>query len=444
VSNRKDAGHDAGDEQAVELALSQALIEEGSSPFNEMMERFDEAAAELEIDLAEYAILRKPDREITVSVPVKLDDGTLDVYEGYRVQHNAGLGPYIGPLRLSPTLRIDELRALAGLMTWKCALVGVPFGGAAGGIRIDRERRTKGELERAVRRYVANSLDVIGPERDIFAPDKARDEEMMGWVMDTVSMHQRHTTNAVVSGKPTVLGGSRHHQDATAQGLRVIAGLACEQFGLGDVRNGPRVIIQGAGYVGGNLARLLQRDGYRVVGLSDVHRGFYNPAGLDVAGLLGNSDASGSMRDAVGSFELVGADAVLMQPCDVLIPCAVPNAITTRNVADLQTKLVIEGAQSTTSVRADLMLQERGVPVVPDILANAGGVIVNYFEWVQNRTGFAWQEGDVLRRLQRFLTEAWREVLVMQEQRDVRLRTAANMLAVQRVAQADKLRGIYA
>ena len=414
------------------------------SPFNKMMELFDEAAEKLLIDPAEYAILRKPDREMMIAVPVKLDDGTMAVFEGYRVQHNAGLGPYIGPLRLSANLKIDELRALAGWMTWKCALVGVPFGGSAGGIRINREKRSKGEVERAVRRYVANSLDVIGPERDIFAPDKARDEEVMGWVMDTVSMHQRHTTNAVVSGKPTVLGGSRHHEDATAQGLRVIAGLACEQYGLSDVRNGPSVVIQGAGYVGGNLARLLQRDGYRVVGLSDVNAGYYNPMGLDVGALLAHRDATGSMRDAKGDFERVGPDAILTQKCDVLIPCAVPNALTTRNVGDVLAKLVIEGAHSPTSVRADHVLRERGVPVVPDILANAGGVIVNYFEWVQNRMGFAWQEGDVLRRLQRFLTEAWREVLVVQAQRDVRLRTAANMLAVQRVAQADKLRGIYA
>jgi glutamate dehydrogenase (NAD(P)+) len=415
-----------------------------ASPFDTMMARFDEASKLLSIDPAEYAVLRKPDREMTVSVPVKLDDGTLDVYEGYRVQHNAGLGPYLGPLRMSPTLKVDDLRALAGWMTWKCALVGVPFGGAAGGIRIDREKRSKGEVERAVRRYIANCLDVIGPERDVFAPDKARDEEVMGWIMDTVSMHHRHTTNAVVGGKPTVLGGSKHHEDATAQGLRVLAQLASEHFGLGDERNGPSVIIQGAGFVGGNLARLLQRDGCRVVGFSDVSAGYYNPAGLDVPALLAHRDATGSMRDAKGDFERLGPDAILTQPCQVLIPCAVSDAITARNAGDVQAKLVIEGAHGATSARADTALLERDIAVVPDILATAGGVIVNYFEWVQNRTGFSWQEGDVLRRVQRFTTEAWREVLAVQTERGVRLRTAANMLAVKRVAQADKLRGIYA
>jgi len=424
------------------LPSSPPLDEE--TPFASMMSLFDEAAERLLIEPDAYAILRKPDREIAVSVPVKLDDGMLAVFEGYRVQHNMGLGPFIGPLRLDPNLKVDELRALAGWMTWKCALLNVPFGGAAGGIRINKQRRSRGELERAVRRYVSTLLDVIGPDRDIFSPDKAADEEVMGWVMDTVSGHERYTANAVVTGKPTVLGGSRHHEDAVAHGLRVILGLALEHHGIGSIRNGARIVIQGAGSVGGSLARLLHADGHRIIAISDVHGALHDEEGLDVPALLEWRKQHGSLREAEGPFRRLNNDELLTLPCDVLIPCAVANVITIRNAAQIQTKLLLEGAHGPVSARADRVLNDRGVPVVPDILANAGGVVVNYFEWVQNRQGYSWLEGVVNTRLRRFMTEAWTAVAKVQAERKVRLRTAANMLAVQRVAAADKLRGIYA
>lgn len=414
------------------------------TPFATMMGLFDEAAEKLLIEATAYSILRKPDREITVAVPVKLDDGTLAVFDGYRVQHNMGLGPFIGALRLDPNLRVDELRALAGWMTWKCAVMNVPFGGAAGGIRINRNRRSRGELERAVRRYTASLIDVVGPDRDIFSPGRAADEEVMGWVMDTISSHERHTTTAVVTGKPTVLGGSSHHHDSVAQGLRVILKLAVEHYDLLGDAESLSVIVQGAGSVGGNLARLLRTEGHRVVGLADVHGGFYNADGLDIDALLDFKEETGSLEDAPGDFERLTNEELLTRRCDVLIPCAVPNVITIRNASGVNARLVVEGAHGPVTARADRILESRGIPVVPDILANGGGVVVHYFEWVQNRMGYSWLEAVVSNRLRRFMTEAWDAVVEMKVDRKVRLRTAANMLAVTRVAAADKMRGVFA
>lgn len=413
-------------------------------PFQTMMALFDEAASLASIDPAEFRILRQPDREISVSVPVLGDNGAIEVLEGLRVQHNAGLGPYCGPLRLDPDLKPDDVRALAGWMTWKCALLGVPFGGAAGGLRIDRDKVSPGFLERAVRRYIANLHDVIGPDRDVFTPEKARDEHVMAWIMDTVSMHHRHTTNAVVTGKPAVLGGTHHHGDATAQGLRIVLQRAAKRFGLGHERGGPSVIIQGAGMVGGNLARILQDCDWRVVGIADVSGGIYHPHGLDVKKLLASRRTGGSLSELKGDFEHVSDSELLLRPCDVLVPCAVHNAITSRNVDKVTTRLVVEGAHSAVSAVADRKLRERGVPVVPDILARGGDTVVGYFEWVQNRMGYAWQQGDVQRRMERFVGDAWDRVVEEHERRSVPLRTAAHIVAVTRVAGADRLRGLYA
>jgi glutamate dehydrogenase (NAD(P)+) len=424
------------------LPLSPPLHDE--SPFATMMSSFDEAAEKLPIDAGAYAILRKPDREIAVSVPVKLDDGRLAVFDGYRVQHNMGLGPFAGPLRLDPDLKVDELRALAAWMTWKCALLNIPFGGAAGGIRIHREKRSRTELERAVRRYVSSLLDTLGPDSDVITPDKARDEEIMGWVMDTVSDHERHTTNAVVTGKPTVMGGSLHHEDAVAQGLRVVLARSLEHLGLSELAGGARVVVQGAGSVGGNVAHLLHADGHRVVGFSDVHGGYVDPAGLDVPAMLEWRDRTGSLKDFSSSLRRVDNAELVLTPCDVLLPCAVANQVTSRNADKVQTRLLIEGAHGPVSARGDRILAERGIPVVPDILANAGGILVGYFEWVQNREGLAWQSDLVLRRLTRFMGEAWDAVANLQSERGVRLRTAAHMLAVSRVAAADRIRGVFA
>lgn len=409
-----------------------------------MMAHFDEAARLASIDPGEFEILRRSDREILVSVPVLRDDGSVAVLDGWRVQHNAGLGPYSGPLRIDADVSIEDLRATAAWMTWKCALLGIPFGGAAGGIRLDREQFSKAELERAVRRYIANLMDTIGPERDVFSPDKARDEHVMGWVMDTVSMHRRSTTNAIVAGKPEVMGGTRHHQDAAAQGLRIVFELAVKHFGLGTERTGPSVIVEGAGFVGGNLAQLLQRDDCRVVGLSDKHGGLYNPAGLDIAKLLGQRTADGSLANARGDFERLTHEQLMARPCDVYAACAKSNTITLNNCGVLQTKLILEGHHGAVSAPAYHTIRDRGIKVVPDILARGGDTLSGYFEWVQNRMGYAWQSGDILQRMRRFLEEAWVDVVKVHHERGVTLRSAAHIVAVSRVANADRLRGLYA
>lgn len=422
-----------------------ALSEE--APFASMMGLFDEAATRLGVDPANYAILRKPDREITVSVPVQLEDRSWMVFDGYRVQHNQGLGPCMGPLRISSGLELDHVRALAGWMTWKCALVNVPFGGSAGGIRVDPRAHKRGILERIVRRYTANLLDVIGPERDILTPDAGTDQEIMAWVMDTFSSHMRHTENAIVTGKPLAMGGSALGQEAVALGLATVLRLALERFRLPP--NGVSIIVQGSGIVGGTLARLLHAAGHRVIGLSGKRCALFSERGLDVPALLAWRAQHGRLEGVSGdgvseNVETLTNDELLKRPCDVLVPCAVVNAIDSKNARGVRAKLILEGAHAPISAKADRILHEKGIPIVPDILANAGGVLADYFEWVQNRQGLAWQRDVLEKRLARFMTEAWHETLEMESQHGVRMRMAAHMLAVQRVAKADQVRGVYA
>ena len=416
------------------------------SPFATMMSLYDEAAAQIGIDPSNYAILRKPDREIRLAIPIPLDSGGWTVLDGFRVQHNQGLGPFLGPMRLQPNLRLDDLRALAGWMTWKCAVLNVPFGGAAGGIRINTRRRSSAEVERAVRRYAADLVGLIGPDQDVLTPDIGVDENAMAWVMDTVSTHERHTETGVVTGKPIGLGGTHLSEEAVALGLRVILNLALARYKLNDAD--ARIVIQGAGIVGGNLARVLHAEGYRVTAISDLQGGVFSEEGLDIPSILnwrnshgtlaGYADAHSDCSEAISNQEL------LALPCEVLVPCATANTIHSRNARDVRAKLIVEGAHGPVSARADRILHEMEVPIVPDILANAGGVVSDYFEWVQNRQGLSWIVPVVHKRLVRFMTEAWNAVSAMQLEHGVRMRMAANMLAVQRVAQADKLRGIYA
>jgi glutamate dehydrogenase (NAD(P)+) len=428
--------------EAVEKELPSTPLFDDETPFSTMMASFDEAAKHIGLGAGEYLVLRKSDREIAVSVPVALDDGGFEVFDGFRLQHNQGLGPFMGPLRIADDLRIDELRALAAWMTWKCAVLGVPFGGAAGGIRFDPSKHTGAELERVVRRYTANLLSDIGPERDVFSPDIYADQRVMSWVLDTISRHERHTVNPAVTGKPRELGGSVLSEDAVARGLRVISRLAVAHHGL---PRGPlRFIVQGAGMVGGNLARLLHADGHLIVGLSDLHGALYDSEGLDVPALLSHRDQTGSVLGASDGSEVLDNRELLRRPCDVLIPCAVANAVHSRNAEHVECKLIIEGAHGPVSVRADRILENRDIPVVPDILANGGGVVLSYFEWVQNRTGLSWLEDLLEKRLNRLMREAWDAVRATQEEHDVSLRKAAHILAVRRVAEADELRGVYA
>ena len=412
------------------------------TPFATMMASFDDAAQRLGLDEAEYRVLRQSDREVAVSIPVPLDDGNVAVYDGYRIQHSQGLGPFMGPLRIHPDLRIDELRALAAWMTWKCAVLGVPFGGSAGGIRMDQHAHSKDELERAVRRYTANLLGDIGPERDIFSPDIYADQQVMAWILDTISIHARHTANPAVTGKPAELAGTAASEDAVARGLFWILRLAMAHYQIGG--GSQEIMIQGAGIVGGNLARLMHAAGRPVIGLSDVHGGLVNRQGLDIPALLAHRKRHGSLKDATGDFERMTGKEFIAQPCDVLVPCAVANALHSNNAELVEAKLIVEGAHGPTSVRADRILEGRGIPVVPDILANGGGVVVSYFEWVQNRQGLAWLEPVIEGRLKRFMAEAWNATRSLQTREKVGLRAAAHTLAVERVAEADRQRGLYA
>ncbi len=419
-----------------------------TNPFHTMMSSFEEVSERFGTSPQEFKILKKADRQIIVSVPVPLDDGSLAVFDGYRVQHNAGLGPFLGPLRLQGDLRLDELRALASWMTWKCAILDVPFGGAAGGIRIDPKQHSDGEVERAVRRFTASLMGDIGPERDVLSPDLGANEHIMAWVMDAISGHARRTENPAVTGKPLALGGSEGSIDAVARGLHTILGLAAGQYGLAPVgrlaEKSLRVVIQGAGQVGGTLAMLLHKQGHRIIGLSDVHGALFNENGLDIPAILAHRLQTDTLADFTGDLIRMTNTELLASECDVLVPCAIHNAIHSRNARDVRTKLIIEGAHGPISARADKILEEREIPIVPDILANGGGVVLSYFEWVQNRMGFHWLGEVVERRLNRFMHEAWSAVRKTQDEHGVRMRMAAGILAVQRVTHADEMRGIYA
>lgn len=415
------------------------------TPFKTMMASFDAAARLIGLDDEHYKLLRKSDREVAISVPVQMDDGSLRIFDGYRIQHNAGLGPFLGPLRVDGGLKIVELRALAAWMTWKCALLGIPFGGAAGGIVVDRSELTRSELERAVRRWTANLIGDIGPDRDVLTPEFADDSDLMAWALDTLAGHTDGAANSAVVGKPAEMAGSGGHEDAVAQGLRVILRIAASQYGL-NPGGGLSVVIQGAGVVGGNLARILHDEGHRVVGLSDVHTALHNPAGLDIPALLKHRHAHARLPETDGSPDTrkVTEKEFIRLPCDVLAPCAISMAVHSRNAEEVQAKMIVEGAHGPVSPNADTILERRGIPVVPDILANGGGVVVSYFEWIQNRTGYAWIEEVVSSRLRRYMREAWEATRKTQDEYDCTLRSATQILAVKRIAEAESARGVYA
>ena len=411
------------------------------NPFEAMMQRFDEAAARLNLDPNIYKILRWPNREITLYIPVLMDDGNYQVFTGYRVQHNFARGPAKGGIRFSPDVTLDEVRALASWMTWKCAVVNIPFGGAKGGIICNPAQMSPSELERLTRRYTAELLDFIGPERDVPAPDMNTNEQVMAWIMDTYSMHARHTVTAVVTGKPVEIGGSRGRRDATGRGLLIVCNQACKRFGL--EIDSTRVVIQGAGNVGGTAARLMHEVGYNVVGLGDITGALYNPAGLDIPAVLEYLKENKTV-EGCSAGELIANEELLELQCDILLPAATENQITTHNANNLKCKILAEGANGPTTAEADDIVFDKGVFVIPDILANAGGVTVSYFEWVQNRTGFYWTEDEVNARLHQIMVSSFEDVVGFSEKYQVNTRLASYMLAIDRVAYDTRLRGIYA
>jgi glutamate dehydrogenase (NAD(P)+) len=411
------------------------------SVYENMAARFDVAAAKLGLDEGFQRVLRTPNKEITLYIPVVRDSGQIEVFVGYRVQHSIVRGPGKGGIRFAPTVTLDEVRALASWMTWKCAVVNIPFGGAKGGVICDPDQLSRRELEAITRRYTAELLDYLGPERDVPAPDLGTNEQVMAWVMDTYSMHVRHTTTAVVTGKPLDLGGSRGRREATGRGCLIVADRALAK--LGRQRAEQRVIIQGFGNVGSITARLMHDAGYKIVGVADLHGGVYNPKGLDVPKLVDHALQTGSVAGFPGC-DKVSPQEILFLDCDLLVPAAVENQITSQNAVRVKAKTLLEAANGPTTALADEILHDKKVFVIPDILANAGGVTVSYFEWVQDREGYFWPEAQVNERLEQMMTASFDDVMAYAERHSVTPRIAAYMLAIDRVAFALKLRGLYA
>lgn len=423
--------------------MATLTLEHELNPYEAAEARFEEAAKKLGLEQDLYRYLQYPNKEITVYIPVKMDDGRLEVFTGYRVQHSLVRGPGKGGIRYAPDVTLDEVRALASWMTWKCAVVDIPFGGAKGGIICDPSKMSQRELEAMTRRYTAELSDWFGPERDVPAPDVNTNAQIMAWVMDTYSMHQRHTVTAVVTGKPLELGGSLGRPEATGRGVMMTCDRAVAKLGM--KKENCRVNIQGFGNVGSMGARLMHEAGYKITALADVHGGLYNEKGLDVPKVVDwVYNQRKKLPDFPGGGQKMSASDVLFQPCEILIPAAIENQITSQNVSRVQTKILCEGANGPTTAPADEVLGKKGVFIIPDILGNAGGVTVSYFEWVQDRQGFFWREREVNERLQDVMDRSFDNVVRYAEKHGVNNRIAAYMLAIDRVAIALKHRGIYA
>ena len=418
-----------------------SLLEQETNPWMAAAARFDEAADKLKLEDGMRKILKSPAREITVNIPVMLDDGRMEVFTGYRVQHSIARGPGKGGIRFAPDVTLDEVRALASWMTWKCAVVNIPFGGAKGGVICQPNMMSDGELERITRRYTSEIIEFLGPERDVPAPDVNTNDRTMAWIMDTYSMHARKTVTAVVTGKPMSLGGSLGRPEATGRGCMLVTREALKKLGL-DQRT-PRVVIQGFGNVGGMAARLMSRLGYQIICIAEYDGAVFNAAGLDIEALMQHRKETGSIRDFAGGSEM-DKDEALMLECEVLVPAATENVIHTRNANGLRCRVLCEGANGPTTPPADEILASKGIFVIPDILANAGGVTVSYFEWVQDRQGFFWNEALVNERLEEIMVNSFAAVVDYADKHNVHNRTAAYMLALDRVASCIRLRGIYA
>jgi glutamate dehydrogenase (NAD(P)+) len=419
-----------------EQSLGQEL-----NPWLAAESRFNEAAEKLGLEDGLQKILRMPAREVTVHIPVTLDDGRLEVFTGYRVQHSIARGPAKGGVRYAPDVTLDEVRALASWMTWKCAVVNIPFGGGKGGIICDPRVLSPFEMERITRRYTAEIIEFIGPEKDVPAPDMNTNAQVMAWIMDTYSMHMRHTVTAVVTGKPLELGGSRGRTEATGRGCLLVTLQALKRFNKRP--EDTTLVIQGFGNVGGMAARLMAEAGFRIISIIEWDGAVLNRNGLDIEALMQHRRETGSIRDFPGAETMDREEALLLE-CDVLLPAAKENVITSQNAGRLRCRILCEGANGPTTAAADAILAENKIFVIPDILANAGGVTVSYFEWVQDRQGFFWNEVLVNKRLEEIMVNSFNDVVAYAEKHNVHNRTAAYMLALDRVASTIRLRGIYA
>src|SRR5262245_12917590 len=416
-------------------------LEQELNPWEAQAARFDFAAQKLNLDEGLWKILRYPQREIIVHIPVAMDNGTMEVYTGFRVQHSIARGPAKGGVCYAADVILDEVRALASWMTWKCAVVNISFGGAKGGIIVDPKKLSMSELEKLTRRYTAELIEFLGPEKDVPAPDMNTNEQTMAWMMDTYSMHMRQTVTAVVTGKPINVGGSRGRREATGRGVMIVCDEALKKLRMN--RDTTRVIVQGFGNVGSNAAKLMADVGYKIIGIGERDGGLYNPRGIDIDALLQYRDRNRTIVGFPGA-EPAETSHLLVADCEILIPAAVENVITSQNADDIKAKVVCEGANGPTTAAADEVLAEKKVFVIPDILANAGGVTASYFEWVQDRQGFFWKESAVNEQLEFILREFFEDVVHFSETHGVNNRIAAYMLAVSRVAHTIKQRGIYA
>lgn len=418
-----------------------AQVPSEDNPFEAMQARFDQAAERLGLEPNLRAILRSCEREIHISIPVVMDDGAVTVFEGYRVQHSTARGPAKGGIRYATNVNRDEVRALAAWMTWKCAVVNVPFGGGKGGVICDPFKMSKGELERVTRRYVAGIMDILGPDRDVPAPDMGTDGQVMAWLMDTYSMHVRSYLPAIVTGKPISLGGSLGRVDATGRGVMLCTREACKHLGMRTEEC--TAAVQGAGNVGLTSALQLAALGVRVIAISDVHGGLHNPKGLDLEAIRAHLQRHRRLDGFDGGTRISNAE-ILELPVDILVPAATENVITSKNAANIKARIITEGANGPCTAGADKILDEKGVFVIPDILANAGGVTVSYFEWVQDRMAFFWTQKEVEERMEHIMVESFAAVVDMAKRFQVSNRIAAYMLGVNRVAETTRLRGIYA
>ncbi|PYX55632.1 MAG: amino acid dehydrogenase [Acidobacteria bacterium] len=416
-------------------------LEQEINPWEAQAARFDLAAQKLNLDEGLWKVLRYPNRELIVHIPVMMDNGHLEVFTGFRVQHSIARGPSKGGIRYSPDVTLDEVRALASWMTWKCAVVNIPFGGAKGGVICDPHKMSMGELERMTRRYTAELVEFIGPEKDVPAPDVNTNEQTMAWIMDTYSMHMRQTVTAVVTGKPLNIGGSRGRREATGRGIMIVCDEAIKKLRLN--RESTRVIIQGFGNVGSNAAKLMAEAGYKIIGIAEVDGGLYNKNGIDLEALWNFREREGTIHGFPGA-EAYDPAELLVTDCEILIPAATENQITSRNADRVKCKILAEGANGPTTATADDILGDKKVFVIPDILCNAGGVTTSYFEWVQDRQGYFWKEAVVNEQLEHIMIGAFEDVVRYAETHGVNNRIAAYMLAIDRVAYTIRQRGIYA
>ncbi len=420
---------------------SQPYEEFNTSTFRLAVAQFEEAADRLALDTRLRERLKLPQRALIVSVPIRMDDGSVKVYAGYRVQHDTALGPSKGGVRFHPEVNLGEVAALAMWMTWKCALVGLPYGGAKGGIRVAPEKLSRSELERLTRRYTAEIAPLIGPEEDIAAPDVGTNAQVMAWMMDTFSQQVGYAVPGVVTGKPLAIGGSLGREDATGRGVVDVISEAMQRLNLKMAE--ATVVVQGFGNVGMHTARIVHQAGAKVLAVSDTKGGIYNSGGLDIPTLISRYNSKTRPLDDCKVGESMTNEELLQLPCTVLVPAALSEQITVRNAARLRCRILAEGANGPTTLEADRILEDQGIFIIPDILANSGGVIVSYFEWVQDVQKYFWTEQDIRDRLHAIISSAFQRTSEFAQTRNVSMRMAALMSGIDKIAQAHLARGLY-